>query len=93
MGLDCFKIGIVDKIKSIYVDMPICSDPIKQDDFIVTIGKKKSNSVYHVLESKVKNHPEKSIIRCYLKVLNTTLPVALKRGVFQKLIPVTWNKR
>lgn len=84
----------MDKIKSLYIDCPIWYLGVKQDDFIVMIGVKKSNSVYHVLEvtKEVKN-TEKRTKRCYLKVIDSDLPTALRRDSEQALIPMQWYKR
>lgn len=44
----------MDELKSLYVDSPSWHTPIKVDDFLVAVGKLKSNSVYHVFEVKSK---------------------------------------
>ena len=84
-----------DKLKSLYVDMPAWSSPIKPDDFVVAVGKQKSNSVYHVVQSKPKNPSPKSerMIRYYLKVLMSSLNDCIKREADQNVIPITWYKR
>lgn len=82
-----------EKTKSLYVDSSECSDLINVDDFVVTIGAKKSNSVYHVAEVRYRFFPEKGIVRSYLKVYVSDLPTALQREPEQKLIPMTWYKR
>lgn len=77
---------------SLYVDMPAWRLPIKADDFVVTIGVRQSNSVYHVAESRVKDRGSR-MIRCYLKVYKSDLITALRRGDDQQLITLTWYKR
>lgn len=82
------------KLKSLYIDMPIWSESVKVDDFLVAVGKKKSNSVYHVAEIKsVIEKPEKRVKRCYIKVLNSDLVTMLSRDSTQRLITITWYKR
>ena len=83
----------MEKLKSLYVDSPSWSPAIFPDDFIVAIGKLKSNSVYHVVESQHKINHEKRTVRYYLKVLNTDLLTALKRDPDQQLIPMQWYSR
>lgn len=82
----------MDKPVSIYVDQPSWSSPINPDDFIVTIGIKQSNSVYHVSEVKIKKRPSR-ITRYYVKAFRSDLQTMLKRDSAQKIITVTWNKR
>ncbi len=83
----------MEKLKSLYVDTPSWVPAILPDDFIVAVGKTKSNSVYHVVESKVKANPEKRMVRYYLKVLKTDLILALRRDIDQQLIPMQWYSR
>lgn len=79
-----------DSVKKLYVD---CFQDIgiKRDDFIVTIGKLKSNSIYHVVESR------KTIringFRFHLKVMKSDLITCIKRNTDQGLIPMIWNSR
>lgn len=69
-------------------------DPVKVDDFIVAIGVKKSNSIYHVAEVKARPHPKlNKMTRYHMKVFKSDLMTALKRDEDQKLIPVEWYKR
>lgn len=82
-----------DSLKSLYVDMPTWSEGIIEDDFIITIGNTKSNSVYHVYESKLKIRPNGRVARYYLKVLKSDLITALHRDPGQKLIPMQWYSR
>lgn len=81
-----------DRIRKLYIDQPSWCMAIIADDFLVTIGAKQSNSVYHVVESNPKPRAER-LIRYHLKVMISDLPTALKRGPFQQLIPMTWYSR
>ena len=83
----------MDNLKSLYVDSPSWAPAIIPDDFIVAVGKVKTNSVYHVVESKPKINLEKRMVRYYLKVLKTDLLTALKRDPDQQLIPMQWYSR
>ncbi len=79
-----------DKLRSLYVDSE-ASLIIEPDDFVITIGKKKSNSVYHVVESK--RVIRENGVRSYLKVLKSDLLTCLKREQSQRVVSVTWNSR
>lgn len=83
----------MEKLKKIYVDRPAFFSPISVDDFIVTVGVKQSNSVYHIAAVNPKPRPDKRMIRYYLQVYDSDLPTALKRDSNQQLITVTWYKR
>jgi len=79
-----------DKIRKFFVDCP--SDiNIKSDDFIICIGQKQSNSVYHVIESNKRF--VRSKFRFTVKVFKSELIVCLKRSENQNIIPMSWNKR
>jgi hypothetical protein len=54
---------------------------------------KKSNSVYHVAEVKVKDRPEERRKRYYLKCYRSDLQTALRRDEDQGLIPIKWYSR
>lgn len=82
-----------DKIKKLYCDQPSWAPPINEDDFIIAIGVKQSNSVYHVLESVPKERDSLKITRYHLKVFKSDLITALMRSPSQKLIPMTWYSR
>lgn len=83
----------MEKVKSLYVDQPSWQPPINIDDFLVTIGVKQSNSVYHIIQVNAKPQADIRIIRYYVKVFDSDLMTALKRSETQKLIPLTWYKR
>jgi hypothetical protein len=84
---------MADKIRSLYVDMPKFGEDISVDDFIVAIGKTKSNSVYHVVEVKIKESPKARMNRFDLKVYKSDLITAISRDEEQKLIPMVWYSR
>lgn len=75
------------------MDTPDWEPDIVTDDFLVTIGKKQSNSVYHVYESKSKDGPKPGKRRHHLKVFVSDLITMLKRDSDQKLIPIIWYSR
>lgn len=83
----------MEKVKSLYIDRPSWANPICVDDFLVTIGIKKSNSVYHIIDVKAKPQSNKKVIRYYVKVFDSDLLTALKRTNEQNLIPLTWYRR
>lgn len=80
----------IDSIRKLYVDC-LTDIGIKEDDFLVAIGKLKSNSVYHVIESK-KTQTIKGF-RFHLKVIKSDLVTCIKRKSDQGLIPMVWNSR
>lgn len=82
----------MEEVKKLYVDMPSWGS-INVDDFVVTIGKNKSNSVYHVVEVNSKPRKNKRITRHYLKVYKSDLITCLRRDLEQKLIPMVWYSR
>lgn len=74
--------------------MPNWSDPVKIDDFIIAIGKKQSNSVYHVAEVKPgKPRLDKRITRYNMKVYKSDLITALNRDPHQAIIAIKWYSR
>lgn len=82
-----------DKPRSLYIDLPTWKE-IKVDDFMVAIGKNKSNSVYHVAEIKsIVPNEKKRMVRFYLKVFKSDLLTAIKRDKDQLLIPIYWYSR
>lgn len=83
----------MEKLKSLYIDRPVWDSQINVDDFLVTIGVKQSNSVYHVAEVKAKHRPVSRMIRYYVKVFDSDLMTALKRSENQQLITLHWYKR
>lgn len=82
---------IEDKPLSLYMDAPRWVPDVKVDDFIIAIGKNKSNSVYHIAEVRIKINGRTK--RAYLKCYRSDLITALKRESNQSLIPMVWYKR
>lgn len=82
----------MEKKKSLYIDMPNWDNGLRVDDFLVAIGQKKSNSVYHVAEIK-RTVPRGRMTRYYIQVYNTDLLTALKRDSEQRLITLYWYIR
>lgn len=83
-----------DKTVQLYIDMPTFDRRgVTVDDFLVSIGKKQSNSVYHVAEvvssKEMKNRMRRYRIKCYRSELIT----ALKRDKNQRLISIYWYPR
>lgn len=83
----------MESTRKLYIDCPEWADPIKEDDFIIAIGEKKSNSVYHVWTVKEGVHKEKGMVRSHVTVFKSDLITALKREEGQKLIPLVWHKK
>lgn len=82
-----------EKLVSIYYDQPAWQEQVEVDDFIVTIGAKQSNSVYHVAEVKKKPRADLRMIRFYLKCYRSNLPTALQKDQTQRIFPMYWYKR
>lgn len=83
----------MDKLISLYIDCPSWEPPIKADDFLIAVGKLKSNSVYHVFKVNAKPNPIKRIIRYYVKVFKSDLMNCLKRDECQNIIIIKWYSR
>lgn len=81
-----------EKLVSIYYDQPTWSPAVEVDDFLVTIGKKHSNSVYHVVQVKIKPQGNR-MNRFYLKCYRSDLLTALQRDKTQTIYPMYWYKR
>ena len=82
-----------DKTRKLYID---CApwQTVRVDDFLVAVGEKQSNSVYHVAEVKQVVQKNKRITRHYMQVYKSDLMTALKRDRnTQQLIPLKWYKR
>ncbi len=85
----------MERTRKFYVDMHQCDEPVKPDDFLVAIGKRQTNSVYHVAEV-ISSRPlkkEPHIIRHTIITYKSDLPTALKRDPEQGLIPIQWYSR
>ncbi|AVR47242.1 hypothetical protein C7S20_19400 [Christiangramia fulva] len=84
----------MEKLISLYIDSPIWENSIEVDDFIIAVGKIKSNSVYHIAEVKSKQSPKhKKLWRYYVKCYRSDLITALKRDPNQRLISMQWYSR
>jgi hypothetical protein len=84
----------MDKLKKLYIDIPEWEEGVNVDDFLVAIGKRQSNSVYHIAEVRsVVHKQDKRLKRYYLNVFNTDLITAIKRDSSQKIMPVYWYSR
>ena len=86
----------MEKLVSLYVDVPLGYRTIKVDDFIVTIGAKtgKTNSVYHVAEVKPKYFKKKRKWRYYVKCYRSDLMTCCARDKkTQKVIDIQWYSR
>lgn len=57
-----------DKPKSLFVDMDSRVRPIQTDDFLVSIGKKQSNTIYHVFSSTPKPSKYPGVTQYQVKV-------------------------
>lgn len=80
----------MEKTRKLYIDCPSWTSGISVDDFLVVIGKKQSNSVYHVAKVKSKPSPKKRMTRYNVEVYKSDLITSLKRDNDQKLFEVTW---
>lgn len=83
----------MENLKSIYIDCAAWDAPVNVDDFLISIGVNKSNSVYHVAKVKAVERPEFRVIRYYCKVFKSDLITALKRDENQRVITLYWYKR
>ena len=76
----------------LYIDCSVWDDAIKIDDFLVAIGKTKSNSVYHVASVKASKRGN-GTVRYHVETFSSDLITALKRDNEQKLITLYWYPR
>tara|TARA_R110002012_G_scaffold190633_1_gene358218 strand:- start:24787 stop:25047 length:261 start_codon:yes stop_codon:yes gene_type:complete len=83
----------MEKLIKLYIDSPQWEPAILPDDFAVAIGKKQSNSVYHIAEVRPVPKPEKRVIRYHIKCFKSDLITCLNREPDQKLIPIVWYNR
>lgn len=77
--------------KSLRIDYPSWQPEIQVDDFLVSIGKTKSNSIYHVAGT-TKITRRGRIVRQHMKVVKSDLVTMVRRDNEQKVIPFTWNR-
>lgn len=85
----------MERLIKLYIDSPIWENSIEVDDFIVAVGKTKSNSVYHIAEVKSKPSPKDKnwLTRFTVKCYKSDLVTALNRDNDQQLIPMQWYSR
>lgn len=79
--------------RSIHYDMAAWEIPPKPDDFLVAVGRTKSNSVYHIVSVRAVPHKKLRAVRYYLRVLHSDLLTALRREDGQRLMTMRWNPR
>ena len=83
-----------DRLRKLYIDMPSWEEGVKVDDFLIAIGKKQSNSVYHIAEVRPPTNPKNERMnRYHLKVFKSDLLTAIKRDSDQKIQPIYWYSR
>jgi len=83
-----------ERVIKLYIDCAAWQSPIQVDDFIISVGKTKSNSVYHVANVTAKPSPKhRRLIRYNLKCYKSNLLTACSRDNDQRLIPVKWYNR
>lgn len=79
--------------RSIHFDQAAWEEPPKADDFLVAVGKTKSNTVYHIVSVRAVPHKERRAVRYYLRVLHSDLLTAIRREDGQRLMTMRWNSR
>lgn len=79
--------------RSIYIDMAAWEAPPKPDDFVVAVGKTRSNSVYHVATVRAVPHKARRAVRYHLQVFKSDLLAAIRRDGDQQIITMRWNSR
>lgn len=83
-----------DKLRKLYIDIPSWEKGVAIDDFLVAIGKNKSNSVYHIAEiTRIIDRKKDRMKRYHIKVYKTDLIMALRRDQDQQLIIIKWYSR
>ena len=81
----------MDKPIKLHIDFRDNLQCVFEDDFLVTIGKRKSNSVYHISEVKIRPHKNLvGVLRHDITCYKSNLVVALQRDPSQNLIPAQW---
>ena len=83
----------IEKPVSLWVDMANWESGIKIDDFLVAVGLKQSNSVYHVAEVRPKPSPKPRMTRYHVKAYKSDLTTAIRRDESQNLIQIKWYLR
>lgn len=85
----------MEKTVSLWVDFVEGSQLPRVDDFLVAIGKTKSNSVYHVADRDFKfpKNLKKGRVRVQMKCYKSDLITMLRREAHQYLFTFSWNPR
>ncbi len=83
----------MEKTVSLYIDCPRGGPAVKIDDFLVAIGKKQSNSVYHVASVRGVAREGKRVTRYHMQVYHSDLITMLRRDPEQSLITLVWYNR
>lgn len=84
----------MEQARRIHIDIPASDPAICIGDFLVAVGKTKTNSVYHVANViRVCDRPAQHARRVYLEVLPSELRHAIRRDRDTRLIPFKWNPR
>jgi hypothetical protein len=79
--------------RKLYIDMAAWEAPPKPDDFLVAVGKTKSNSVYHVATVRAVPHKTLRAVRYHLQVYRSDLLAAIRRDKEQRIIVIKWHTR
>lgn len=83
----------MEQTATLYVDMPIWSKPIAVDDFVVSVGRTKSNSVYLVASVRAVPREAERVTRYHLKVYRSDLLTCIRRDPEQRVITLRWYTR
>lgn len=82
-----------DGARSLYLDTAAWEKGPQVDDFLVAIGKLKSNSVYHVAGAGGFTTPRPHVRRWHLRVYLSDLPMLVQRDRVQQVWPLHWYPR
>lgn len=82
----------MEKMKSLHIDMAQW-ESLKVDDFLVAVGKTKSNSVYHIAEIRSVPKLNSKVVRHHVKVFKSDLITMLRRGSDQGFVVIKWYSR
>ena len=79
--------------RRLYIDMAAWEVPPRPDDFLVAVGKTRSNSVYHIATVRAVPHKTLRAVRYHLQVYKSDLLAAIRRDGDQQIIPMRWHSR
>lgn len=79
--------------RKLYIDMAAWEEAPKPDDFLVAVGARQSNSVYHVVSVRAVPHRTLRAVRYHLQVLKSDLLTVIRREKGQEVITMRWNVR